>query len=171
MIYLGFFLHCSGSKNNSCVLPVTYVMSRNRWKCNKHLAELSSYHVRQNVNNDSRFFIDQIKRMTKRARKRNNKNNELDPNLLPLSMKELESHNKSKRIHSKRLGVSYTVTVKKYNHSLGSRSRTLRAEMRDDNFSKKKWNPDKPRVWPYFKQYNALRFYVVRSDQQVARWN
>ncbi|CAB5366820.1 unnamed protein product [Rhizophagus irregularis] len=127
-------------------------MSRNHWKCNKHLAELSSYHVRQNVNDDSRFFIDQIKRMTKRARKRNNKNNELDPNLFPLSMKELESHNKnSKRIHSKRLGVSYTVTVKKYNHSLGSQSRTLRAEMRDDNYSKKKRNPDKPRVWPYFK--------------------
>ncbi|PKY38389.1 hypothetical protein RhiirA4_451375 [Rhizophagus irregularis] len=75
-----------------------------------------------------------------------------------------------KEVHSNRLGISYTVTINKYNRGLGQQNRDLKNEKKD-NYATKKRSPEDTAIRPYFKQYGSLRFDIVRSPQQIARWN
>ncbi|CAB4408563.1 unnamed protein product [Rhizophagus irregularis] len=40
-----------------------------------------------------------------------------------------------------------------------------------DNYATKTRNPNETSTRPYFKEYRSLRFDIVRSPQQIARWN
>ncbi|GBC02619.1 hypothetical protein RclHR1_04710007 [Rhizophagus clarus] len=60
-----------------------------------------------------------------------------------------------KHIYSNRLGISYDVVIKMYKDIPGRQRRKL---------------PDSPK-WKYFKEYKRLQFDILRSPQQIQRFN
>ncbi|CAB4415536.1 unnamed protein product [Rhizophagus irregularis] len=159
VIYLGFFFSCGTyvkSEKNHCVLPAAYVLSKKRWRCGEHIAKLPSTQSRSGIRRDPRFYKDQIHRILTLNAKKEKKN--------------------VKQVHSNRLGVSYTVSINKYHRGLGRDNQDLKHEMESgigtkDNYATKTRNLNETSTRPYFKEYRSLRFDIVRSPQQIARWN
>ncbi|GBB86887.1 hypothetical protein RclHR1_13320001 [Rhizophagus clarus] len=60
-----------------------------------------------------------------------------------------------KHIHSNRLGISYDVVIKRYKDVPARQRAKL---------------PDSPK-WKYFKEYKRLQFDILRSPQQIQRFN
>ncbi|GET02734.1 hypothetical protein GLOIN_2v1779171 [Rhizophagus clarus] len=69
--------------------------------------------------------------------------------------KKKRSPREAKHIHSNRLGISYDVVIKKY--------KDIPARQRNKL-------PDATK-WKYFKEYKRLQFDIVRSPQQIKRFN
>ncbi|GES91103.1 hypothetical protein GLOIN_2v1779171 [Rhizophagus clarus] len=69
--------------------------------------------------------------------------------------KKKRSPREAKHIHSNRLGISYDVVIKKYKNILARQRNQL---------------PDATK-WKYFKEYKCLQFDIVRSLQQIQRFN
>lgn len=82
VIYIGFYFQCSPK----CFQPTAYVMSNQRWRCNKHHRIINQCHTSQHIPRDNKFYV-----------------NQLQDNL-----------NKEKTIHNQRLGVQYTCTIKRF---------------------------------------------------------
>ncbi|PKC68712.1 hypothetical protein RhiirA1_456891 [Rhizophagus irregularis] len=67
-----------------------------------------------------------------------------------------------KKVHSNRLGMSYTVTINKYNRGMGQQNRDLRLEMesgphqKKDNYATKERLPENTAYHPYL--YNMAHF-------------
>ncbi|CAB4445196.1 unnamed protein product [Rhizophagus irregularis] len=154
VIYLGFYIHCGCGP---CYLPSAVILSNNRWGCNEHIIhKLTKSRSIDPIRRDARFYKDQFLRSLKKQ----GRNEQLH----------------SKLIHSNRLGVSYTVTINKYNRGLGKKNPALKNEMessnfRQDNYATKDRLTNDSAIRPYYKQYSSLLFDIIRSSQQIARWN
>ncbi|CAB4415537.1 unnamed protein product [Rhizophagus irregularis] len=97
VIYLGFYIGCAST--SECTLPSTVVLSQNHWRCGQHIMLLNTPRQSSFVRKDARFYRNQLTRvLTKQGRK--------------------EKQN-IKEVHSNRLGMSYTVTINKYNRGMG----------------------------------------------------
>lgn len=83
-----------------------------------------------------------------------------------LTKRALKNRENVKEVHSNRLGVSYTVTIRKYNTVTGERNTQLRRLM-EQQYTKETLVSQKQ----YYKSYSHLRFDAVRSPQQLQRWN
>ncbi|PKY45735.1 hypothetical protein RhiirA4_420081 [Rhizophagus irregularis] len=83
-----------------------------------------------------------------------------------LTKRALKNRENVKEVHSNRLGVSYTVTIRKYNTVTGERNTQLRRLM-EQQYTKETLVSQKQ----YYKSYSHLRFNAVRSPQQLQRWN
>ncbi|PKC61061.1 hypothetical protein RhiirA1_467082 [Rhizophagus irregularis] len=73
-----------------------------------------------------------------------------------------------KEVHSKRLGIGYTVTIRKYNRTLQQHNQRI------DYVVNRPFSTDPNQIAnhrPHYKEYHSLRFDAVHSPQQIPRWN
>lgn len=77
-------------------------------------------------------------------------------------------HNVPKEIHSTRLGVKYEVIIKRYSDKRGKKNAHLKSimELTMETFAK-----GIPTTRLFYKEYQNLKFDIVRSPQQIKRWN
>ncbi|PKB93231.1 hypothetical protein RhiirA5_441931 [Rhizophagus irregularis] len=71
-------------------------------------------------------------------------------------------------VHSKRLGIGYTVTIRKYNRTLQQHNQRI------DYVVNRPFSTDPNQIAnhrPHYKEYHSLRFDAVHSPQQIPRWN
>ncbi|PKY57456.1 hypothetical protein RhiirA4_510000 [Rhizophagus irregularis] len=164
VIYLGFYIHCGCGP---CYLPSAVILSNNRWGCNEHIIhKLTKSRSIDPIRRDARFYKDQFLRSLKKQ----GRNEQLH----------------SKLIHSNRLGVSYTVTINKYNRGqyikastdqekkFRKREKNRLRRLRSRNKKKKKLPPlptghvGDPRLY-YQRTYNINLFdYKVRKRFNVS---
>ncbi|CAB5189698.1 unnamed protein product [Rhizophagus irregularis] len=76
--------------------------------------------------------------------------------------------NYPKEVHSTRLGVKYDVTIRRYNEWRGKNNPDLKQIMEPIERRTKKGIPT---CRKYYKEYKNLKFDIVRSPQQIKRWN
>lgn len=146
VIYLGFYLPC-GMNNlfglgKHCDQPAAFVLSRNRWKCHTHLLNIEN--VNLNIQTNSKFPSN------------------------PALYKCLTDNPRAKKVHSTRLGVKYEVVIKRYRPYKGNNNQNLKEIMEPTITLSKKGIPT---LRPFYKEYRNLEFDIVRSPQQIKRWN
>ncbi|PKY55530.1 hypothetical protein RhiirA4_475060 [Rhizophagus irregularis] len=73
-----------------------------------------------------------------------------------------------KEIYSTRLGVKYEVMIKKYNEFRGKKNPYLKSVM-EPTTTYSKTGVRAERL--YYKEYKNLEFDIIRSHQQITRWN
>lgn len=155
MIFLGFHLACG---HNKCPIPVASVMNRDYWRCNHHFKAIVMKH---NANPLATVKTSDILITVT--------TNTSTPNCDSLFQCNESTIGVSKDVHLQRLGVSYTVTIRKYNkHYKRQNARLSDSVIPKINVNKKKRITTKYR---YFKEYLRLIFDVHRSPKQIKKWN
>ncbi|PKY58348.1 hypothetical protein RhiirA4_480191 [Rhizophagus irregularis] len=151
VIFLGFYLPCGKNYNfnvgSYCNQPAAFVLSQNRWKCHKHL-DLRDLDM-LNIQTDSKIY----------------KNISVSHAILN---KVHSNHNNEKEVHSTCLGVKYDVTIRRYNEWRGKTNPHLKKIMEPIKGHTKKGIPSNK---TYYKEYKNLKFDIVRTPQQIKRWN
>ncbi|UZO14642.1 uncharacterized protein OCT59_006095 [Rhizophagus irregularis] len=125
-----------------CDQPAAFVLSRNRWKCHTHLLNIEN--VNLNIQTNSKFPSN------------------------PALYKCLTDNPRAKKVHSTRLGVKYEVVIKRYRPYKGNNNQNLKEIMEPTITLSKKGIPT---LRPFYKEYRNLEFDIVRSPQQIKRWN